>query len=77
MKHRHLARSATVPVRTSLVIDDGLMREAMQAAGATSKREAVETALRLLVRLERQARIRQGRGRLHWVGDLDAERRDS
>ncbi len=38
-------------MRTNIVIDDQLMREAMQASGARTKREAVEIGLRTLVRL--------------------------
>ena len=30
------------PIRTNIVIDDALMRQAMQASGARSKREPVE-----------------------------------
>ena len=30
------------PISTNIVIDDALMRQAMQASGARSKREAVE-----------------------------------
>ena len=64
-------------MRTNIVIDDRLMKQAMRASGATTKREAVETALRLLVGLQRQERlIRSARGKLRWQGDLDAMRRD-
>lgn len=63
--------------RTNIVIDDALMRHAMQASGARSKREAVELGLRTLVRLQEQAEIRSFRGRLHWEGDLEAQRLDA
>jgi Arc/MetJ family transcription regulator len=56
--------------RTNIVIDDALMRQAMQTSGAHSKREAVELGLRTLVRLQEQAEIRSFRGRLRWEGDL-------
>ena len=39
-------------MRTNIVIDDALMKQAMQASGARSKREAVELALRTLVKLQ-------------------------
>jgi Arc/MetJ family transcription regulator len=64
-------------MRTNIVIDDQLMKEAMRASGAATKREAVETALRLLVGLKRQERIRRLRGKLKWEGDLDTMRRDA
>jgi Arc/MetJ family transcription regulator len=61
-------------MRTNIVIDDKLMREALRATGLKTKREAVELALRTLVRLNKQAEIRQFRGKLDWQGDLDAMR---
>jgi Arc/MetJ family transcription regulator len=63
-------------MRTNIVIDDELMERAMRASGATTKREAVESALRLLVRLKQQEQIRRLRGKLKWEGDLKAMRRD-
>lgn len=61
-------------MRTNIVIDDQLMREAMQASGARTKREAVERGLRTLVRLEQQQQIKAFRGKLLWEGDLEALR---
>jgi len=56
--------------------DDALMRQAMQASGALSKREAVELGLRTLVRLQQQGDIRSHRGQMQWEGDLEAQRLD-
>ena len=64
-------------MRTNIVIDDALMRQAMQASGAHSKREAVELGLRTLVRLQQQGEIRSFCGRLHWEGDLETQRLDA
>ncbi len=61
-------------MRISIVIDDRLMKQAMRACGAATKREAVETALRLLVDLKRQERLRSLRGKLKWEGDLASSR---
>ena len=63
-------------MRTNIVIEDELMAEAQRLAGCKTKREAVEVALRLLVRIKQQERIRAARGKLHWEGDLEAMRRD-
>ncbi len=63
-------------MRTNIVIDDALMRQAMQASGARSKREAVELGLRTLVRLQQQGEIRSYRGQMQWEGDLEAQRLD-
>jgi len=48
----------------------------MRASGAATKRETVEMALRLLLGLKEQERIRSARGKLRWDGDLGAMRRD-
>ena len=63
-------------MRTNIVIDDKLMRDALRATGLKTKREAVELGLRTLVRLNRQAEIRRLRGKLDWQGDLGAMRSD-
>ena len=63
-------------MRTNIVIDDALMKQAMQVIGARSKREAMELGLRTLVKLQQQAEIRAFRGRLAWEGDLEAQRLD-
>ena len=63
-------------MRTNIVIDDGLITEAMDAAGVKTKREAVELGLKMLVRLHGQRDIRQLRGKLAWEDDLDAMRTD-
>ena len=62
-------------MRTNIVIDDELMAKAMRASGATTKREAVERALELMVALKRQEEVRKLRGKLKWEGNLRAMRR--
>ncbi len=61
-------------MRTNIEIDDVLMRRAMRASGARTKRAAVEDALRLLVKTKAQAGIRRLRGHVRWRGDLEASR---
>ena len=63
-------------MRTNIVIDDQLMKDALRATGLKTKREAVELGLRTLLRLRRQEELRNFRGKLHWEGDLDAMRTD-
>lgn len=63
-------------MRSTIVIDDALIAEAMAATGAATKREAVEIGLKALVRLRRQAGIRDVRGKLPWRGGLEAMRTD-
>ena len=48
----------------------------MKAAGAVTKRETVERALELLIRITSQKEIRKLRGKIKWEGDIDAWRRD-
>jgi Arc/MetJ family transcription regulator len=61
-------------VRTNVVIDDQLIQEAMKATGLETKRAVVDAALRLLVDLSKQERIRKLRGKVDWKGDLDESR---
>ena len=63
-------------MRTNIVIDDQLMKDALRATGLKTKREAVELGLRTLLRLRQQKEIRRARGTLNWQGDLDAMRTD-
>jgi len=61
-------------MRTNIVIDDQLMSDALKATGLTTKKEAVELGLKLLVRQNKQQAIRKLRGKLKWEGDLDQMR---
>ena len=63
-------------MRTNIVIDDELMREAMTLSQLKTKRAVVETSLKLLVQLRKQERIKGLRGKFDWDGDLDAMRLD-
>ena len=64
-------------MRTNIVIDDKLMKQAMRVSGASTKREAVERGLELMVRMAEQERLfRSARGKFRWEGDLTAMRRD-
>lgn len=63
-------------MRTNIVIDDALLSEAMKATGAKTKREAVQRGLEAVVSLHRQEQIRGLRGKIKWVGDLEAMRLD-
>ena len=63
-------------MRTNIVIDDGLMRRAMEISGLSTKRAVVEEGLRLLIQLHEQSKVRELRGKLHWEGDLNVLRDD-
>ena len=65
-----------ISVRTTIVIDDQLMAEALRLSGARTKKQAVEEGLRLLIRAKVQEKVRRLRGSVRWTGDLDAMRRD-
>ena len=64
-------------MRTNIVIDDELMKDALSATGLKTKRETVKEGLRLLVLLQKQSEIRKLRGKMEWQGDLEAMRKDS
>jgi Arc/MetJ family transcription regulator len=58
-------------MRTNIDIDDKLMRQAMKASGASTKKGAVETALRQMVQIKAQGSIRKLRGKIAWRGHDD------
>ncbi len=62
-------------MRTNIEIDDDLMRSAAKSSGLKTKREIVEYALRLMVQMKRQAKIKLYRGKLKWEGNLPVMRR--
>ena len=61
-------------MRTTIEIDDALMTEAQKASGQT-KKQTVEQALRLLVRLRRQDDVGAAFGKYRWRGDLAQSRK--
>ena len=61
-------------MRTNIEIDDKLMADVLKETGLPTKRAAVEEALRMLLRIRRQARIRELRGKVDWLGNLDESR---
>jgi Arc/MetJ family transcription regulator len=63
-------------MRTNIVIDDRLMSQALSVSGLKTKKETVEEALKLLISLRSQARIRSFRGKLSWEGNLEEMRTD-
>lgn len=63
-------------MRTNLVIDDELMRDALRVTGLKTKREVVDLALRTLVKLKSQQKVTKLRGRMAWAGALEPMRAD-
>ena len=61
-------------MRTNIIIDDDLMTEAQRLTGIKTKKDTVDEALKLLVRMQKQCALRKFRGKLQWDGDLDEMR---
>ena len=62
-------------MKTTLSIDDALMRKAIRLSGLTTKKAVVDAALRLLIQTRSQTGIRRLRGKIKWEGNLDISRR--
>ncbi|WP_062270080.1 type II toxin-antitoxin system VapB family antitoxin [Endozoicomonas arenosclerae] len=60
--------------RTNIVIDQGLMSEALELTGLRSQRELVNYALQELIRREKQKQILSLKGNVAWEGNLDGMR---
>ncbi|MDP2303238.1 MAG: type II toxin-antitoxin system VapB family antitoxin [Ignavibacteria bacterium] len=61
-------------MRTNIAIDDKLMNAALKISGLSTKKDVVEEALKLLVQVKKQSRLKKLRGKLKWEGDLDEMR---
>ena len=63
-------------MRTNIVIDDELMKEALALTGLKTKKEAVELGLKTLIQLRKQEQLKDYKGKLEWSGDLEQMRTD-
>ena len=63
-------------MRTNIVINDDLIKEAMLLSNIKTKKAVVETGLKLLVQIKKQERLKSLRGKLKWEGDLEKMRLD-
>ena len=62
-------------MRTNIEIDDVLMAEAQKASGHATKKQTVEQALRLMVKLRQQQEVGAAFGIYHWRGNLARSRK--
>jgi Arc/MetJ family transcription regulator len=62
-------------MRTNIEIDDTLMAEAQKVSGQTTKKQTVEQALRLMIRLRQQRDVDQAFGKYRWRGNLGRSRK--
>ncbi len=62
-------------MRTNIEIDDRLMAEAQKASGQATKKQTVEQALRLMIRLRRQQDVDKAFGKYRWRGHLARSRK--
>lgn len=63
-------------MRTNIVIDDELIKEALRVGDLKTKKSVVDKALKLYVKIKKQENIRKLRGKLNWEGNLDEMRID-
>lgn len=63
-------------MRTNIVIDDELMKEALKLTGLKTKKDVVELGLKSLIKINKQERLKHYRGKLKWEGDLEQMRTD-
>ena len=61
-------------MRTNIEIDDALMAEAQKASGRATKKQTVEQALRLMIRMQRQKDVDLAFGKYRWRGNLARSR---
>ncbi len=61
-------------MRTNIVIDDRLMKEALKVSGLKTKKDAVEKGLKSLIQLHKQSVLKNLEGKITWEGNLDTMR---
>lgn len=61
-------------MRTNIDINEKLMEEALRLSHVKTKKEVVAQALDTYVRLLKQRRLLELRGKVKWEGDLDEMR---
>ena len=61
-------------MRTNIEIDEKLMADAQKASGLATKKQTVEQALRLMVKLRRQQDVAAAFGKYQWQGNLARNR---
>jgi Arc/MetJ family transcription regulator len=62
-------------MRTNIEIDDALMAQAQKVCGHATKKQTVEEALRLMVRLRQQKEVASAFGKYRWRGNLAQNRK--
>jgi Arc/MetJ family transcription regulator len=62
-------------MRTTIDIDPALLAEAQQASGQATKKQTVDLALRLVIRLRRQRDVDSAFGKYRWRGNLAQSRK--
>jgi Arc/MetJ family transcription regulator len=67
---------AEVEMRTTIVLDDELVKRAQELTGIRTKKGVVTEGLKLLVRIEEQKKLRELYGQIEWEGDLETMREE-
>ena len=62
-------------MRTNIEIDDALMAEAQKVSGHATKKQTVEQALRLMIRLRQQQEADDAFGKFRWRRNLARSRK--
>lgn len=60
-----------------IMVNQDLLTQAVKLSDSQTEAQAVETALKTLIKLKKQAEIKQYRGKLAWEGDLEQMRTDN
>lgn len=63
-------------MRTNIIVNDQLMKEALRLSGLLTKKAVVEESLKLFVAMQKQKKLAAWFGKLSWNGNLDSMRTD-
>ena len=63
-------------MKMNIVIDDTLMDLALKTTRLKTKKEVVEQALKILLKVKKQSQLKALKGKLNWEGNLENMRTD-
>lgn len=64
-------------MQQTIAVNQALLQQAIQLTGLPNATATVEKALQTTIKLQKQAQVKNFRGKLKWEGDLEAMRLDN
>jgi len=63
-------------MRINIVLDDEILKSALNIGGFKTKKATIENALKLFIQIKGQKKIKELIGKIKWEGNLEEMRKD-